>query len=94
VAQHPQEAIAVAPTSQSDIEQWLAALIGELLEMSPSKIDMNVRFDRYGLDSVAALSVTEALGEYLRRELDATVLYDFPTIRKLAQHLTESCKQP
>jgi acyl carrier protein len=75
---------------QDDVERWLSDLIGEILEMPPSDIDRTVRFDRYGLDSVAAVSVSVALGEYLGRELDATAIYDHPTIRKLSQHVVES----
>ncbi|WP_185738446.1 acyl carrier protein [Variovorax beijingensis] len=77
---------------QQDIENWLADLIGEILEMSPQEVDRTARFDRYGLDSVAAVSVSVALGEHLGRELDATVIYDYPTIRKLSQHLAETSK--
>jgi len=78
---------------QSEIEIWLGALLSEVLEMPQAQIDPTVRFDRYGLDSAAAISVTEELGSYLERELEATLLYDFPTIRSLAQHLS-SGEQP
>ncbi len=73
---------------QSEIEAWLCALLSELLEMPQAQIDPTVRFDRYGLDSAAAISVAEELGNHLERELDATLLYDHPTIRSLAQHLS------
>jgi len=82
----------VAQHQQGEIEQWLAALIGEILELSPGEIEMTARFDRYGLDSVAVVSVTEGLSQYLERELDATVMYDFPTIQKLARHLAVAGK--
>jgi acyl carrier protein len=72
-----------APT----IEKWLASLIGELLDIAPEKIDVTKRFDRYGLDSAAAISVTASLEKYLGRALDSTLLYNHPTIQKLASHL-------
>ena len=73
---------------QSEIEVWLGALLSEVLEIPQTQIDPTVRFDRYGLDSAAAISVAEELGNFLERELDATLLYDHPTIRSLAQHLS------
>lgn len=76
--------------SQEAIEAWLAELIGEILEMPPAKVDKTARFDRYGLDSVAAVSVSVVLGEHLGRDLDATVIYDYPTIRKLSHHLAQT----
>jgi acyl carrier protein len=79
----------VTKYEQSNIENWLADLISEILEVPPTEVDRTVHFDRYGLDSVAALTITTALEEHLERELDATVLYDYPTIAKLSHHLAE-----
>lgn len=73
--------------SANEIATWLTRTLGELLEMSPSEIDASAPFDRYGLDSSAAISVTEMLGDYLGRELDPRLLYDYPSIHSLVQHL-------
>lgn len=75
---------------QDDIENWLSDLIAEILEIPPSKVDRTKRFDRYGLDSVAAVSVTAMLGKHLCRDLDATAMYDYPTISTLSRYLAES----
>jgi acyl carrier protein len=71
----------------SSLERWLTALIGDLLEIPPEQIDVTVRLDRYGLDSAAALSVVDSLERHLGRELDPTLLYDYPTIAALVRHL-------
>jgi acyl carrier protein len=71
-----------------ELERWITRLIGELLEVPPESIDVTMRLDRYGLDSVAALSVVDELERHLGRELDPALLYDFPTVRELARHLT------
>jgi acyl carrier protein len=73
-------------TSQ-DLERWLTALVADLLKIPEEEIDVTARLDRYGLDSVAALSVMGALEQHLGRELDPALPYDFPTIRALARHL-------
>jgi acyl carrier protein len=82
----------VSKHQQDDIENWLSDLIGEILEIPPSKVDRTKRFDRYGLDSVAAVSVTAMLGKHLGRELDATAMYDYPTISTLSRHLAETAE--
>lgn len=74
---------------QSNIANWLTYLISEIQEIPPSKVDRTVHFDRFGLDSVAALTITTALEEHLGRELDATLLFDYPTITKLSHHLAK-----
>jgi acyl carrier protein len=73
--------------SAGDVERWLKTLVGDLLGISADKIDVHAPFDRYGLDSSTAISVTIELEEFLGRELDATLLYQYPTIAELAQHL-------
>jgi acyl carrier protein len=83
----------VSKYQQDNIENWLADLIGEILEIAPSEVSRTERFDRFGLDSVAAVSVSAALGEYLNRELDATVMYDYPTISKLSSHLAQTAEE-
>jgi acyl carrier protein len=75
---------------QHNIENWLANLISEILGIPLSEVDRTVRFDRYGLDSVAAVSVSAELGKHLGSELDATLIYDYPTISKLSRHLAET----
>jgi acyl carrier protein len=72
---------------QADLEKWLVELLAELLEIPALEIDVTAKFERYGLDSAAAVSVTAELEQFLGRTLDATLLYDYPTIRSLAEHL-------
>lgn len=73
--------------SLSEIQSWISAYIADLLEVEPDEIDITIPFDRYGLDSSAAIGLTGDLEEWLGRELDPTLLYDYPTIKDLAHHL-------
>jgi acyl carrier protein len=72
-----------------ELELWLQSLIAEILDQDVSGIDVDSRFDRFGLDSVAAISVSESLEEHLGVEVDATVVYDHPNIRMLAKFASE-----
>jgi acyl carrier protein len=73
--------------TSDDLERWLCALVGDLLDLPTDQIDVTERLERYGLDSAAALSVVDSLERKLERELDPTLLYDHPTIQALARHL-------
>jgi len=75
-----------------EIEKWLSQHLSELLGIPVASIDTKTSFDRYGLDSSAAISVTESLGTFMGRDLQPTLLKDYPTIQSLAQGLTGGAK--
>ena len=75
---------------QREIQTWIVNYVAELLEVNPDRIDVTIPFDRYGLDSSAAVGLAGDLEDWLERELDPTLLYDYPTIEALTQHLVES----
>ncbi|MGL5796529.1 MAG: acyl carrier protein [Waterburya sp.] len=75
--------------SKLDLQTWIVNYVAELLEVEPEKIDVTIAFDRYGLDSSAAVGLAGDLEDWLERELDPTLLYDYPTIESLSEHLVE-----
>ena len=79
------------PTERA-IQNWIVNYVAELLEVDPENIDVNIPFDRYGLDSSAAVELSGDLEDWLGRELDPTLLYDYPTFEALAKHLSEECR--
>lgn len=76
------------PPTALEIQDWIASYLAELLEIEPDEVDVTIPFDRYGLDSSAAVGLTGDLEDWLGRELDPTLLYDYPTVEALVQHLT------
>lgn len=72
----------------ADIQAWTISYLGELLEVDPEEVDITIPFDRYGLDSSAAIGLTGDLGDWLGYEVDPTLLYDYPTIEGLVKHLS------
>ena len=76
----------------ADIQAWLASYLAEFLEIEPDEVDLTIPFDRYGLDSSAAVGMTGDLEEWLGYELDPTLIYDYPTIEALAGHLSKEGK--
>ena len=72
----------------SEIQDWIISYIAELLEVEPELVDPTIPFDRYGLDSSAAYALTGDLEDWLRREIDPTAIYDYPTVEALSEHLS------
>ncbi len=77
----------VAPTKK-EIETWIVSYIANLLEVDSEDIDITIPFDRYGLDSSAAVGMTGDLEDWLGCEIDPTLVYDYPTIEALVEHLS------
>ena len=73
--------------SINEIEDWIVAYVADLLEIDSEEIDPALPFDRYGLDSSAAVGLTGDLEDWLGIEIDPTLLYDYPTIDSLANYL-------
>lgn len=76
--------------TEKEIKAWLISYMAELTEMDGDEIDPNLPFERYDLDSSAAVGLTVDLEQWLGRELDPTLLYDYPNIEILAKHLAEA----
>ena len=78
--------------SAAEIQAWMSSYLAQLLALEPDEVNVTIPFDRYGLDSSVAVGLTGDLEDWLDRKLDPTLLYDYPTIEALAQHLAEEFK--
>ncbi len=76
------------PPNHDQIEAWLISYLSQTLEIEPNKIDPNAPFDEYGLDSSSAVILTGDLQQWLERDLDPTLLFDYPTVAALAEYLS------
>ena len=75
---------------EASIRSWLIDAISTRLKADPKTLRTDVMFDEYGLDSVAAVSLSGSLSEWLGRDLPGTLLYDYSTINELAAHLAST----
>ncbi|MDJ0569454.1 MAG: acyl carrier protein [Pleurocapsa sp. MO_192.B19] len=76
------------PTT-TEIQAWIISYLAQMLEVNSDDIDIATPFDRYGLDSSAAVGMTGDLEDWLNVKLDPTLMYDYPTIEALTQYLVE-----
>ncbi len=70
-----------------EITIWLTDYISQILEVETKQIDIEIPFDRYGLDSSIIIGMVTNLEDWLGYDLDPTTLYYYPTIEALAKHL-------
>jgi acyl carrier protein len=76
--------------SAKAIEAQLIALLAKLVNIDQEQIDICEPFASYGLESIAAVSLSGDLGEWLGCQLEPTLLWDYPTITLLTRYLIET----
>ncbi|BAC89884.1 acyl carrier protein [Gloeobacter violaceus] len=69
------------------IEAWLAARLAQFLGIAAERIDSTVPFSDYALDSSVAVTVTTEMGNWLGRDLEPTLFWEFINIESVAEHL-------
>lgn len=76
------------------LETWLVCRLSNLLQIPPDEIDVRQPFSRYGLDSLAAVSLAGELENKLGRSLASSLLFDYPSIEALVRHLETPANPP
>lgn len=76
--------------SLAEVERWLIARIAGYLEISPAQVDPRDSFTSYGLESRTAVELCGDLEDWLGREFEPTLTWDYPSIEQLAQYLIEA----
>ncbi|MBP5974475.1 AMP-binding protein [Brasilonema sp. CT11] len=75
--------------SQEAIQAWLISKVAEQLQVVPEEIDIQQPLAQYGLSSMVAVSLAGETQEWLGHKVSPTLLYDYPSIELLAQHLAQ-----
>ena len=78
----------------ADVEAWLRRWIGCRLSVPAVQVDPLKPFAEFGIDSAAAVELSATLAEWLRTPLQATIVWDFPNIRALADGVTAAPTAP
>jgi len=76
--------------TEPEIQAWLIANISAIVEIEPKDIDITKPLEYYGMDSMQAMHLSGDLAEWLGRQLSPTVVWDYPTIELLANHLAKN----
>lgn len=89
----PRQQVSTPAADPSDLPQWqarLRSLVADCLQMPSTQIDDDRRFAEYGLDSISAVELIRMINQAWSLSLRTTVLFDYPSVRNLAQYLRET----
>ena len=76
-----------------DIIQKLCTTVGATINKEPKDIDVDTNILEFGLDSLRAVSLIGEIEHLLNIELAVTALWDYPTIRLLAEYIVNAQQQ-
>ena len=81
-------------TDAATISSWCATYVARLLEIRVDRIDPTMELDRLGLDSSTAVALVISLEEWLGLELAPELLFEYPTLASLSEHLAARLAPP
>jgi acyl transferase domain-containing protein/NADPH:quinone reductase-like Zn-dependent oxidoreductase/NAD(P)-dependent dehydrogenase (short-subunit alcohol dehydrogenase family)/acyl carrier protein len=73
--------------SVEKIQSWLITKLSDQFGLEESEVGVNDAFASFGIDSAQALSMCGDLEVWLGKQLPPTLLWDYPTIQILSEHL-------
>lgn len=74
---------------REDIIHWLRRRVAEEVNEVEDNIRDDLPFAELGVSSRDAVSLVGELADWLEIRLDATVMFRFPTIERLAEHAAQ-----
>lgn len=71
------------------IQFYIISRLSKELNLETKDVDPGRLFTSYGLDSLKAFELTGELADWVGHALPATLLWNYPTVTALSQHLAE-----
>jgi len=71
----------------SQIEAWLCRTLSTRLNIATESVDVTAPLASFGLSSVRIVELSGELAEWLGKDISPTLLYDYPSIEAISQHL-------
>jgi len=75
------------PRSIGEIQAWLVDWIAREAGLAADAIDIEEQLVNYGLSSRQAVVLAGELEDWLGKPLPASLVWDYPTIARMAGHL-------
>ena len=73
--------------SLQSVRTWLIGKFAAALEVTPDRIQPDEPIVSYGLDSMVTVEIAGELEQALDMRLPPTLVWDYPTIEAIAEHL-------
>jgi acyl-CoA synthetase (AMP-forming)/AMP-acid ligase II/acyl carrier protein len=82
--------------TEDAIQNWLVNWLAQRLGLALSSVNPYKAFADYGMDSVVAVELAQAIEDELGKEMqvDATLTWNFPTIYALSHYLADQLEKP
>ncbi|KAH8583285.1 type I fatty acid synthase, partial [Cryptosporidium sp. chipmunk genotype I] len=65
-------------------------IVEQIIGIQSSTLDLDTPFSELGMDSLSAIELRNALISRFGIKISSTALFDYPTLRSIIQHLTDS----
>ncbi|MDI2590409.1 amino acid adenylation domain-containing protein [Pseudomonas sp. 681] len=91
LSDEPAPVVEAAPVDGEHLLAWLRQLLARTVKIAPSRLDNDVPFEQYGIDSLMIMEMTAAL-EKRFGALSKTLFFQYPSLQGLADHL--ATRQP
>jgi acyl carrier protein len=69
------------------IKEWICAYVAQLADMPKERVDVNVEFSDYGLDSTAAAGLSGDLSDWLGIHLEVNIAKKYRTAELLSEEV-------
>jgi acyl carrier protein len=83
-----------AEQRETMLREYLQSLTARILRLAPHRIAFDKPFREFGLDSLMSIELRNQLESDLRLKLSATLIWNYPTIDRLASYLDERLTVP
>ena len=81
--------MAMGVSVKNGLEMELIKITAHYLHLEESEVSKEMTFREMGVDSICAVEIIQAVNERLSLNLESSIVYDYPTIKKLASHIVE-----
>ena len=75
---------------EGDLVAELAQILADIMYLDPGEIDEDDRFSDLGLDSILGVEWIRVLNKRYGTNIEATTLYDYPTLREFADWMQKN----
>ena len=93
----PRRSVKAAPAEDALRKKtldWLISLFIKELKMDPGKLEPDMSFQDYGMDSILLAQVITKIDRKLKNiKLDPTIFLENPTLQRLSDFMTKTCSE-
>ncbi|PSL48184.1 acyl transferase domain-containing protein [Chitinophaga niastensis] len=80
-----------AENGADHVKELIIEKLSVSLKSDPSKIDKDIPFADYGLDSITGVRMVQLLNDSLKISLETTILFDYSSVNNLAAYILQNC---